>query len=101
MLQITFRHMETSPALQSLTEEKFERLLAHFSHAPRCHVVIDEAPGHAHNGAFSVHVELSGSVGEELHVGATAVHAQAPCAVREAFECVERQLHVRSAKRSA
>lgn len=100
MLQITFRHMDSSSALRTVAEEKFERLRSHFTSAPRCHVVVEDAPGHARKGgAFSVHVELSVG-GEDLHLAAKAVHPQAASAVREAFECLERQIHTRANKRA-
>ena len=92
MLQITFRHMDTSASLRAVAEEKFARIATHLSAPPRCRLVIDTAANHSRKGAgFSAHVELS--VGrEELHLDAQATREQAACAVREAFDCVERQL---------
>lgn len=100
MLQITFRHTESSESLRALAEEKLEKLSPHFTTAPRCQLVIDTAPGHSRKGgAFSAHVELS--LGEEhLHIGGQAEREHAACAVREAFAHVERQLHARGQRRS-
>ena len=100
MLQITFRHMDSTDSLRDVAEEKFDRLRAHYEGPVRCHVVIDGPTGASRKGAeFTVHADLT--LGrEDTRIDAATHHAQAACAVREVFARIERQLASRRERRA-
>ncbi len=100
-LQITFRDMEPSAAIE-------ERIRARAAHLDRfedritdCHVVV-QAPHHhqLHGGVFQVHVDLTvpgAHVVANRHPDAKHSHEDVYVAVRDAFDAARRQLedHVR------
>jgi len=51
-LQISFRHMEPSPALETRVRELASRLDRFSRHIMRCHVVVEPLSGHQHQGAL-------------------------------------------------
>jgi cold shock CspA family protein len=97
-LQITFRGMDNSPALESLIRERVIRLEALYPRLTGCRVVV-EVP---HRGSESVKVPIAVSVevdvpGTELilgkdEAGRHAAKEDHTIAVNNAFEAVERQL---------
>lgn len=95
-LQVTFRHMPTSDALQQLADEKLAKLKQHYPDALDCHVVVD-CPGYPHHRKGQqavVHVELT--IGRtHTRVGAEARHEDAYAAMRQAFENLDRQITTR------
>lgn len=59
-LQITFRHMESSPAVEARVRELAARLERHYDAINSCRVVIDTPPAHRHKGApFSVRIDVT------------------------------------------
>ncbi len=50
-VQITFRHMEHSPGLETRIRELMLRLEKFSSHILRCHVVVGPPPQHSRQGA--------------------------------------------------
>ena len=61
-LQVTFRHMTTSPAIRELAEQKLQKLRQQFPDATSCHVILD-APGATHHRKgieFRAQLELTG-----------------------------------------
>lgn len=93
--QLTFRHMDPSPALADRVRELTSKLETFCDRITSCRVVI-EAPHHrTHGDPFAVRIDIS--VPErEIHVatdrGAKPEHADAYVAVRDAFEAARRQL---------
>ncbi len=95
-VQITFRHMEKSDALEQLILEKAEWLDAFFPRIVGCRVVVEAPTGrHRQGGHFRVMVDVS-VPGHDLVAGrspdARAEHEDAYIAVREAFKHARREL---------
>lgn len=96
-LQITFRNMESSPALEARIRELAGKL-EKFSHQIlRCQVVV-EAPHHQHHeqGAlFDFQIDIA-VPGKEIVIGHThtrnPAHENAYVALRDAFRAARRQL---------
>lgn len=100
-MQITFRDMEPSPAIEERIRERAERL-AHFAdRITHCHVVVQAPHRHQHQGRlYQVHVDLS-VPGAHLAVTrqpeSRHTHEDVYVAVRDAFDAARRQLedHIR------
>ena len=63
-LQITFRHMDPSPALEARIRELAARFDRFSEHIMRCHVIIEPLPHHQHQGAlydFRIDITLPGA----------------------------------------
>jgi ribosomal subunit interface protein len=95
-LQITFRHMTSSPAVEGNVREQIAYLEQHFDHITGCKVVIDAPPAHRNKGApFSVHVDLT-VPGREIFVNSErddrSAHIDVYVAIRDAFDALKRQL---------
>jgi cold shock CspA family protein/ribosome-associated translation inhibitor RaiA len=59
-LQITFRHMEPSPALEARIHELAARLDRFSACIMRCHVIVEAPPKHQHQGGlFEVKIDLT------------------------------------------
>lgn len=102
-LQITFRHMEQSPALETRIRQLAERLDRYSQEVMACRVVIEAPHKHHHQGSLytvSIDITLPGreiAVTREQH----DKHARedAYVALRDAFHAAERQLEQRVQKR--
>ncbi len=99
-VQITFRHLDSSPRLEALVKELADKLdLA--SAATRFHVTI-EGIRRPHSSLFEVSIDLA-LPGGELHVGQDArlsrVGEDAYAAVRDAFHALRRQLQDHAMRR--
>jgi ribosomal subunit interface protein len=95
-LQITFRGMEASPALESRIRELAQRLERFSAQIVRCHVIVEAPHHHGRQGQlYEVHILLT-TPGAELI--ATREHRErhshedAYVAVRDAFRALRRQL---------
>jgi ribosome-associated translation inhibitor RaiA len=95
-LQITFRHMEPSAALEARIRKLAARF-EHFSgHIVGCRVSIEAPSHHPHQGAlYDVHIDIT-VPGEEIsirhaHSGDHA-HEDAYVTLRDAFRAVRRRL---------
>ena len=95
-LQITYRHMDPSPAL----EQRIRQLAAeldHFSeHVMRCHVIVQSPPKHHHQGRlWEVTIDLT-VPGAEIAIDRTHpqshAHEDVYVALRDAFRAARRQL---------
>jgi len=103
-LQITFRGMSSSPAIELLIRERTERLTRHSaSPIQRCHVVVEQPHRHQNKGrVYSVRLDLVTPADE---VVVTRESEEAPGheplqhAIREAFDAAARQIEGRSARR--
>lgn len=93
MLQVTFRHMSASAALQVVAAELLEKLQNRAHGVERCHLVVDQVTAqHDHKPALiSAHLDVSFGFPDSLF-HATSVQADAGEAVRDAFASIERQL---------
>ncbi len=101
-VQITFRDMASSPALELAIRERAAKL-DRFGEVNRCRVLIEAPHRHSQKGNhYRVRIDLTLS-GEELVVGRDpAAHeaaADAYVAVREAFDAAYRQLNEWGRKR--
>lgn len=101
-LQITFRGMEVSPALEARVHELAQRLERFDPNMTSCHVIVEQASRHQQQGGlYEVHIRI-GTPGGEVFVSRAAPQDQAHedpyVAVRDAFDAAARKLedHVRT-----
>ncbi|WP_372883150.1 HPF/RaiA family ribosome-associated protein [Psychromonas sp.] len=95
-LQITFRDIEHSDALENLIREKVKKLDEFNEHIMACHVVIEQPHvQHKQGKLFHVSIDLTMPDGEILVNRAKHphhAHEDAYVATREAFSSLRRQL---------
>ena len=103
-LQITFRHMEHSPALEERIRQRAEELDQFFDRITSCRVVVEcRHPRHQQGKLFEVRIDLT-VPGAEIVVGrdrgVNHAHEDAHVAVRDAFDAARRQLedHARDSR---
>ncbi|MDX2169201.1 MAG: HPF/RaiA family ribosome-associated protein [Deltaproteobacteria bacterium] len=95
-LQITFRDMEPSPAVEERVRERAALLSRFAPSITQCHVVVEAPPHHHHQGGlFHVMVELT-LPGAHLVVNrrppARHAHEDVYVAIRDAFDAARRQV---------
>jgi ribosome-associated translation inhibitor RaiA/cold shock CspA family protein len=95
-LQITFRHMHSSEALDARIRGRVEELERFFDRIISCRVVVEcRHPRRQQGNLFHVRVDL-GVPGREIVVGRDPgtdhAHEDAHVAVRDAFDAVRRRL---------
>lgn len=95
-LQITFRHMDHSDAMEAKVREKAEKLDKFADHIMSCRVVIDLEHKHHHQGKlYSVKLDIT-VPGKEIvidrHSEQHHAHEDPYVAVRDAFDAAKRQL---------
>lgn len=95
-LQITFRHMEPSPAVEARVREHIDHLERFHGRITGCHVVIEPPPAHRRKGGpFEIKVDLT-VPGREIAVRSNgaehAAHADVYVALRDVFDSVRRLL---------
>lgn len=94
-LQITFRNMEPSPAVEARLREKAAKLQRLYGKITACRVVV-EAPHEPHKGrSFKVSIDLSAPGREILvskGVGDDHAHEDVYVAIRDAFDAASRKL---------
>lgn len=95
-IRTTFRHMDTSAAVEALVHELAERLTRFGDHIVDLHVTIDGPPAHQNKGApFQVRIDLFGPVGHLTAFkgnGDRPEHQDVYVALRDAFDAIKRQL---------
>lgn len=103
-LQITFRHMDHSPALEERIRQRAEELDQFFDRITSCRVVAEcRHPRHQQGKLFEVRIDLT-VPGAEIVVGrdrgVNHAHEDAHVAVRDAFDAARRQLedHARDSR---
>jgi len=103
-IQITFRQMEPSPALEARIRQRAEQLEQFFDRITACRVTIECQHHHHRRGhLFEVSIDLV-VPGREIVVGRSEggshAHEDAHVAVRDAFDALRRQLedYARSAR---
>ena len=90
-LQITFRDMPHSDAMEAHIREKAQKLESHFSHIMGCHVTIEQPHKHKQQGKhFCVHIDVR-VPGAEL-VANHHESEDAYIALRDAFDAARRQV---------
>ena len=90
-LQITFRQLRQSAALETAIRENAAKLEAVGSNITSCRVIVEERSRHQANGReFNVRIDLR-MPGRELVIN-RAHHEDAYAAVRDAFEDARRRL---------
>src|SRR5688572_24220944 len=100
-LQITFRGLEPSEAIDRVTRDKARRLERFHERIASCHVTIDAPPQHQRKGGtYHVHVNLNvpgGEIVASRESGNNHAHEDVYVALRDAFAAIVRQLedHVR------
>lgn len=95
-LQITFRNMDTSPAVESVLREKAGKLERYYDHIMSCRVVVEASHRHHHKGNI-YHVRIDLTVpNEEIIVSREPhqdhSHEDLYVAIRDAFDAARRQL---------
>lgn len=95
-LQITFRNMDPSEAVESKIRERATKLDRFASHVTSCRVIVEAPHKHHHKGAlYQVLIDIS-VPGKELVVSRTPhdnhAHEDVYVAVRDAFDAARRQL---------
>jgi ribosomal subunit interface protein len=95
-LQITFRHLDSSAALEARIREHVERLERFHDRITGCHVVVEAPPAHRNKGApFDVKIDVS-VPGSEIAVRSRHAereeHMDVYVALRDAFDSVRRLL---------
>ena len=95
-LQITFKNMDPSEAVETKIRQRAEKLGRHAGRVTGCHVVV-EAPHKSHQKGrlFQVRIDLA-IPGEEIVVNrehsSDPAHEDVYVAVRDAFDAAQRQL---------
>lgn len=103
-LEIAFRNVERSEALERRIRSKAAKLDQFFDRIMGCRVVVEAPHRHSQKGsAFEVHIELS-VPGDEIVVhrsSAAQDHESLAAALRDAFSAAQRQLQSYAQKRNA
>ena len=104
-IQITFRGMTPSPAIESLIRERGARIERFYDRIIRCHVIVDMPHRHQRKGRqYAVHVDIT-TPDSEIVVTRAAdpdeSHQELQTAVRNAFDVATRQLENSVGRRRA
>ena len=95
-LQITFRHMDPSPALEARIREFASRLDRFSGHVMRCHVILEPPAQHKRQGFlydFRIDITLPDQEIAIRHShAADPAHEDPYVALRDAFRAARRQL---------
>ena len=103
-LQITFRHMDRSEALEAYIRERAEELSRFYDSIMRCDVMVEEDHRrHAQGNLFHIRIDIT-VPDKELVVGREPgqhhAHEDAYVAARDAFDAARRQLEDYARKHS-
>lgn len=95
-LQITCRHMDSSPALDARIRELAERLERFCGQITRCHVIIEAPHKHQQQGRlFEARIDIA-VPGREIAIRrtrpASQTHEDVYVALRDAFRAARRKL---------
>lgn len=102
-LQITFKDIDSSDAVEANIREKVEKLERFSNHLMSCRVVVEAPHRHGHKGKlYNIGIDL-GLVGGELAVSHQGpldhAHEDIYVAIRDAFDAAVRQLEDYDRKR--
>lgn len=103
-LQITFRDMEPSTAVEAGIREKAGKLEQFYDHIMSCQVVVEAPHSHHHKGnLYQVRINMTVPDGELLvnhgHHHQDHSHEDVYVAIRDAFDAMKRQLEDYARKR--
>ena len=94
-LQITFRHMDSSPALEARIRQRAQELEHFFDRITACHVTVESRHRQRQGNLFEVRIDLV-VPGREIVAGRDRginhAHEDAHVAVRDAFDALRRRL---------
>lgn len=95
-LQITWRDISPSPAVEADIRDKAEKLELFYHHVISCRVVVEAPHAHHHKGKlYRLHIEIR-VPGREIHVNRDPdqhrAHQDIYVAIRDAFDAARRQL---------
>jgi ribosome-associated translation inhibitor RaiA len=95
-LQITFRHMDASPALEARIRALASRLDRFSAHIMRCRVVVEPAAHHQHKGfLYDLRIDIT-LPDEEIAIRhahpADHAHEDPYVALRDAFRAARRKV---------
>ena len=95
-LQITFRHMDPSPALEARIRELASRLDKFSGQIMRCHVIVEPPAHHQHQGfLYDFRIDIT-VPGEEIAIRHSHpedhAHEDPYVALRDAFRAARRKL---------
>jgi ribosomal subunit interface protein len=95
-LRLTFRHLDSSLALEARVRQLTTRLERFHDRIIGCQVIIEAPPAHQEKGgAFAVKVEVTvpgGAINVNTAHALHPEHADVYVALRDAFDSVKRQL---------
>lgn len=96
-LQITFKDMDPSPAIEERIRDKAAHLERFFAHVQRCHVVVSAPHRHQHKGRlYEIDIHLTVPPRHDIHIGREGhmnhAHEDIGVAIRDAFDAAVRQL---------
>jgi ribosomal subunit interface protein len=95
-LRLTFRHLDSSQAIEARVRDLTARLERFHDRIIGCRVVIEAPPGHSGKGGpFAVKVEVTvpgGAINANSAHAPHPEHADVYVALRDAFDAVTRQL---------
>lgn len=102
-LQITFRHMEPSPALEARIRELAAQFDRYSTQIMRCHIIVEPTPHHQHQGGLhEFHIDIT-LPDEEIAIRRTGpadhAHEDPYVALRDAFRAARRKLEDYERKR--
>jgi len=103
-LQITFRDMEPSAAVETRIREKAAKLEQFYDHILSCRVTVEAPHAHQHQGKlYQVRIEVgvpdAQLVVSHEHHHKDQAHEDAYVAIRDAFDAIQRQLEDYARKR--
>ncbi|MGO8842952.1 MAG: ribosome hibernation-promoting factor, HPF/YfiA family [Methyloceanibacter sp.] len=95
-LQISFRNMDPSPAVEAVVREKAAKLDRYFDRIVSCDVTVEAPHHHHHRGKlYKVRIDI-GVPGKDVHVNQEGAqnhaHEDVYVAIRDAFDAAVRQL---------
>lgn len=95
-LQITFRNMDSSDAIETNIREKAEKIERFAEHITSCRVIVEAPHKHQHKGQlYNVKIDIT-LPGEEIvasrHPDKHHAHEDVYVAIRDAFAAAQRQL---------
>ena len=95
-LQITFRHMDPSEAVESKIRERAEKLKKFYDRIMGCHVVVEAPHKHRHKGGlYWVHLDITVPDGELVvnrNPRQRSSHEDVYVAIRDTFDAARRRL---------
>jgi len=96
-LQITFRDVESSAAVEANIREKAAKLEQYYDRIMSCRVMVEAPHGHKHQGRlYRVRIDVGVPDGELVvsheHHHRDSAHEDVYVAIRDAFDAMKRQL---------